>query len=111
MRSSRSTAVGGPLAMSLSPTPRPVAGRGRDPGRQSRFAVGRVGIDDHVLSAGGPQITRDLSPHPAEPAHDEVVAEGIDHLLYPALLEHAAELARDEELRHRRERVEERTYA
>ena len=64
-----------------------------------------------MLGAGGPQVARDLPADAAEAADDVVVAEGIDHLLYPALLEHAAELARDEELRHRREAVEERTYA
>ena len=64
-----------------------------------------------MLGAGGAQVARDLPADAAEAADDVVVGEGIDHLLVRRSSSNAAELARDEELRHRREPVEERTYA
>ena len=64
-----------------------------------------------MADAGAAQVARDLAADAAEAADDEVVCVGVDHALGPPLVEQAAELAGDEELRHRRQAVEERTYA
>jgi hypothetical protein len=53
------------------------------------------------------QVARHLTSDAAEAADDVVVGVGIDHLLDATLFEQPAELARDEELRHRRKAVEE----
>ena len=69
--------------------PGPLAARGRHDLADQILLVG----NHHVGRAGAPQVPRDLAPHAAEAADDVVVGIGIDHLLYPALLEHAAQLA------------------
>ena len=55
--------------------------------RCSGFAV-----DHDERRADPPQVTRDLTADPAEPANDVVVCVGVDHLLGAPLLEQAAEL-------------------
>ncbi len=74
-------------------------------------AVAIVGIDDDEGGLRRVQIARDLAPDAAEPADDVVVCERVDHPLHAPRGEQVADMPGDEELRHRGERVEERTDA
>ena len=83
----------------------------RDPRLGGVLTMLGVHVDHDERRADPLQVTGDLAADAAESADDVVVGVGVDHLLGAPLLEQAAELARDEELRHRRQPVEERTYA
>src|SRR5215211_7082228 len=79
--------------------------------RRGRVEALGVVVDDEVLRPCRPQVSHDLAAHPAEATDEVMVRERVDHPLPPALVEKAGNVPGNEELRHRDERVEERTDA
>jgi hypothetical protein len=79
--------------------------------RVRQLAAVGIGVDDDVRGAGSAQVLGDLAPDAPEPTDDVVARERVDLLLHAALGEDLPEVAGDEELGDRDERVEERTDA